>query len=55
MKDIFRGYYKLDDDEFKQLWKKAVFIFDTNVLLNLYRYQPVFTFDATTPAFKDSE
>lgn len=40
MKKLFRGYYKLDDDEFTRLWTKAVFIFDTNVLLNLYRYQP---------------
>lgn len=39
MKDLFKGYYKLDDDEFKALWENALFIFDTNVLLNLYRYQ----------------
>jgi len=39
MKDIFAGYYKLTDEEFKTLWDKAIFVFDTNVLLNLYRYQ----------------
>lgn len=39
MKSIFKGYYKLTDDEFKALWKNATFVFDTNVLLNLYRYQ----------------
>ena len=39
MKDIFKGYYDLDNDEFKSLWKKSILIFDTNVLLNLYRYQ----------------
>jgi hypothetical protein len=39
MKNIFKGYYRLDDDEFKSLWEDALFIFDTNVLLNLYRYQ----------------
>lgn len=39
MKSIFRGYYKLTDEEFKALWKNAIFVFDTNVLLNLYRYQ----------------
>jgi PIN domain-containing protein len=39
MKDIFKGYYKLDNEAFKVLWEKALFIFDTNVLLNLYRYQ----------------
>lgn len=39
MKDVFPGYYQLDDQEFDRLWKEAVFVFDTNVLLNLYRYQ----------------
>ncbi|MCZ6638342.1 MAG: PIN domain-containing protein, partial [Candidatus Dadabacteria bacterium] len=39
MREIFKGYYQLEDKEFKKLWDNAVFIFDTNVLLNLYRYQ----------------
>ena len=39
MKNLFKGYYKLSDEEFKLLWENALFIFDTNVLLNLYRYQ----------------
>ena len=39
MKEQFRGYYNLSDSEFEQLWNDAIFIFDTNVLLNLYRYQ----------------
>lgn len=39
MKNIFKGYYRLDENEFKSLWQDAHFIFDTNVLLNLYRYQ----------------
>ena len=39
MKNIFKGYYKLGDKELQPLWEKAQFIFDTNVLLNLYRYQ----------------
>ncbi|MXZ00727.1 hypothetical protein F4Y93_08790, partial [Candidatus Poribacteria bacterium] len=39
MKNIFKGYYKLDDKELQSLWGNALFIFDTNVLLNLYRYQ----------------
>lgn len=39
MKNIFKGYYKLSSDEFESLWKNALFIFDTNVLLSLYRYQ----------------
>ena len=39
MRDKFKGYYKLDGAEFSELWKNSVFVFDTNVLLNLYRYQ----------------
>lgn len=39
MKEAFKGFYALDNDEFEALWKNAVFVFDTNVLLNLYRYQ----------------
>lgn len=39
MKELFRGYYSLDEDGYKSIWENAVFIFDTNVLLNLYKYQ----------------
>ena len=39
MKNIFKGYYKLGDQELMSLWKDAQFIFDTNILLDLYRYQ----------------
>lgn len=38
MKDLFPGYYRLSKDEFAELWKKCVFILDTNSILNLYRY-----------------
>jgi len=38
MKEYFRGYYHLSEDEFKLLWEKGIFVLDTNVLLNLYRY-----------------
>ncbi|AXJ90904.1 hypothetical protein DKP84_16360 [Acinetobacter pittii] len=39
MKELFKGYYNLDEKDFSILWERAIFIFDTNVLLNLYRYQ----------------
>ena len=39
MKNKFKGFYSLQEEQFKHLWKNAVFVFDTNVLLNLYRYQ----------------
>ena len=39
MKEQFKGFYSLNDDEYRELWKNATFILDTNVLLNLYRYR----------------
>ncbi|EPR42190.1 hypothetical protein dsx2_0117 [Desulfovibrio sp. X2] len=38
MRTLFPGYYRYDQDEFKHLWQKALFIFDANVLLNFYSY-----------------
>src|SRR4030043_33013 len=38
MKKIFKEFYPLNDKELKDLWEKCIFIFDANVLLNLYRY-----------------
>lgn len=38
MKNIFPGYYKKNDIELKSMWDDGVILFDTNVLLNLYRY-----------------
>jgi hypothetical protein len=34
----FIGYRKKSETEIKELWKNAYFTFDTNSLLNLYRY-----------------
>lgn len=39
MKEQFKGYHNLSSSEFEELWDNAIFIFDTNSLLNLYRYQ----------------
>lgn len=38
MKDTFKEYYPLSSSEIKNLWQNSIFIFDTNILLNLYRY-----------------
>ncbi|MEL6919290.1 MAG: PIN-like domain-containing protein, partial [Bacteroidota bacterium] len=38
MKSKFPGYFKLTEEEINQLWEKALFVFDANILLNLYRY-----------------
>lgn len=39
MKDLFGGFYGVDDEGTKSLWnnEKSIFVFDTNVLLLLYR------------------
>lgn len=38
MKNTFSEYQPPNDTVVRQLWENATFIFDTNVLLNLYRY-----------------
>lgn len=38
MRNIFPTYYEPNDEEYNDIWKNAIFVFDTNVLLNLYRY-----------------
>lgn len=38
MKSIYIGYFKPSEADFKDMWQNGVFVFDTNVLLNLYRY-----------------
>jgi hypothetical protein len=40
MKDLFPEYYRPTEREFEQLWKDAIFVFDANVLLDIYRYTP---------------
>lgn len=36
MKDRFRGYYPLTDDELERAWSSATIVLDTNALLGLY-------------------
>lgn len=38
MKEMFRGYYEPSEAEFKKLWNDCLFVLDTNILLNFYRY-----------------
>lgn len=40
MRETFREYYPLSQEEHKLIWNKAIIVFDTNVLLNFYRYSP---------------
>lgn len=38
MKELFSGYSKKTEEELKKLWENSLITFDTNVILNLYRY-----------------
>lgn len=38
MKNAIREYIEFKDEEKEELWNNVVFVFDTNVFLNLYRY-----------------
>lgn len=38
MRKIFKEYHQFTEQEFQQLWKDCLFVFDTNTLLNMYRY-----------------
>lgn len=38
MKKLFPGYYRKTEADIKKIWEKGIILFDTNVLLNLYRY-----------------
>ena len=38
MKSLYPGHFKPSDAEFQAMWQNNIFVFDTNVLLNLYRY-----------------
>ena len=39
MRDLFPGFYDRTAEELSMLWREATFVFDTNMLLNVYRYQ----------------
>lgn len=38
MKTEFQEYHLYSKEELKQLWESALFVFDANTLLNMYRY-----------------
>lgn len=38
MKNTFKQYHQFTEEEFKKLWSDCLFVFDTNTLLNMYRY-----------------
>ena len=38
MRTNFKEFYRLSAEEFKKIWDECLFVFDANVLLNLYRY-----------------
>lgn len=52
MKRVVKEYIEPTNEDKQELWKKAVFVFDTNVLLNLYRYSAK-TRDSLLAAFEN--
>jgi hypothetical protein len=38
MKEKFKEYIPLTQQAIDELWKNVIFVFDTNILLNFYRY-----------------
>ncbi len=38
MRDLFRGYYKLTENDIAGMWQEGIFAFDANMLLNVYQY-----------------
>lgn len=38
MKTQFFEHYSLSNEKIKDIWQNGLVVFDTNVLLNLYRY-----------------
>ncbi|MGZ3645243.1 MAG: hypothetical protein ACXVCM_15485, partial [Ktedonobacteraceae bacterium] len=38
MQELFPGYYRPTKEEFSTMWQQCIFVFDANVLLNIYRY-----------------
>jgi hypothetical protein len=43
MKKSFQSYYRPSEETFKELWGKCIFVPDTNMLLNIYRYSEATT------------
>lgn len=38
MRDLFPGHFKESQENLREVWDSCVFVFDANILLNLYRY-----------------
>ncbi len=38
MKNLFPGHFKESDKRLREVWDTSLFVFDANILLNLYRY-----------------
>ncbi|AFY29071.1 PIN-like domain-containing protein [Cyanobium gracile] len=38
MKDLFPGHFKESERHLREVWDTSLFVFDANILLNLYRY-----------------
>ena len=43
MKDLFPGHFKETEHDLREVWDTSLFVFDANILLNLYRYSDITT------------
>ena len=48
MKTKFFEQYSLTDEKLKEIWESGLVVFDTNILLNLYRYNKLVMTSLTT-------
>ncbi len=39
MRNLLPGFYKRSEEELSKIWQEGIFVFDTNMLLNVYRYK----------------
>ncbi|MFD5853882.1 PIN-like domain-containing protein [Cytobacillus pseudoceanisediminis] len=53
MKEKFLGFLGYEEKEYKELWDKAIFVVDTNVLLNFYKYTTKDTYKSFFDILKD--
>lgn len=38
LEEEFKGYFNYSEEEYNRIWKDAIIVLDTNILLNFYRY-----------------
>ncbi|MGG0239820.1 PIN-like domain-containing protein [Bacillus rhizoplanae] len=50
---MFQGFIRYTEEEYKELWNNAIFVVDTNVLINFYKYTTKDTYKMFFDILKD--